>query len=690
MLIRFFILLAFCLVSPAVFAADWAGAAKTGQPVELEADEMSYNRETGVYHASGDVHLIQGDLEVRSQSLEWNQDSGEIVAVGDVKLISPDEELSGDKARYNLQKGTGTVENGRFYLRESHLHVEGESIERRGEFDYRIINGTFTTCDGDVPSWKFGASQVDVTLGGYARARNTLFYLKDIPSLYFPYMIYPVKTERESGLLIPSLGYSTKRGFHYGAAYYQVLGINQDATLYLDYLSEMGWGKGVEYRYIFGQTNAGEMRFYHINVDRLDGESVDEERYAVEWLHDGQLPGGVRMVADVEYVNNNDYFEDFGDVAGEYNKDKVVSTFSLNKNWQKYSLTALSKYTKDLETDDKETLQLLPRITFDVNRERIAESPFYYAFATEYTHFWRQEGLRGERLMLQPLLAANVKLWDVIDIAPEATYLQRYYWGASDGSSSDSEGVAGFTTRVSTQLQRIYFRPFGSTGRLRHSFAPEVTYRYVPEVDQSRLPDFDSDDRIDKKNQLEYALVQRFTLRFDDIGDKPRYREFLYLRISQTYDMTDEAEGERFKDLRFEGLLLPTDWLSLKTDSTFDVNSSEWVKSELSGRIWDHRGNSLGLSYHYDPDKNPDDNVDYGSLDLSLAVFRPVYLRYQQRYDFATNEVLEHLIGVEFRQGCWSTLVTYRDREDDQSISVLFTMRGIGSVGGGGANLGGI
>ncbi len=92
------------------------------------------------------------------------------------------------------------------------MYIQGTKIERLGESDFRIEEGTFTTCNGEVPSWKFGASRMDVTLGGYARARNMIFYLKDIPSLYFPYMVYPAKTERESGLLIPSAGYSDKRG----------------------------------------------------------------------------------------------------------------------------------------------------------------------------------------------------------------------------------------------------------------------------------------------------------------------------------------------------------------------------------------------------------------------------------------------------------------------------------------------
>ncbi|MEA3545555.1 MAG: LPS assembly protein LptD, partial [Thermodesulfobacteriota bacterium] len=506
MLLRLLILLSLCAIPSLVIAADWDQLGESGQPIQLEANQLSYDKDTGVYHASGDVKLTQGDLEVYSRTLQWNQVSGEVEADGDVRVISPDEELFGSKAQYNLQTGTGVVKDGYFYLRDQSLHVRGQAIERRGELDYRIEKGTFTTCAGNVPPWKFGASQIDVTLGGYARARNTVFYLKDIPALYVPYMVYPAKTERESGLLIPSIGYSNKRGFQYGGAYYRVLGVNQDVTLYLDYLSEMGIGKGLEYRYVFGQGNAGETRIYHMNVDKVDGVTVDEERYALEWQHHGLLPGGVRVVVDAEYVNDDEYFKDFGAVAEEYNKDKVQSVLSLSKSWGKYNLVGQLKYTKDLEVDDPETLQLLPRITFDAVRQRIGESIFYYALETEYSNFWRREGLRGERLMARPTLTASIQLWDVIHVAPEISWRERYYWGLSDDSDSEHEGHVAVTTKINTRMQKTYSQPFGLSGKLRHSIEPEAVYRYLPEIDQEQLPDFDQYDRIDEANQIEYAL----------------------------------------------------------------------------------------------------------------------------------------------------------------------------------------
>lgn len=685
---RFELLLIFALLlcGPGLLAAaglEQAGAENV--PIELEADQLTYDRETGVYRATGDVRLVKGEVEVRGESLLWNQQSGEIEADSGIRVQSPTEELSGSSARYNINLGTGTITGGTIFLRDENLRIKGERIERLGENEYRVDRGTFTTCDGEVPSWKFGASRMDVTLGGYARARNMVFYLKDIPSLYFPYMIYPAKTERESGLLIPGAGYSDKRGFQYSTAYYQVLGVNQDATLYLDYLSTMGIGKGLEYRYIFAGDNAGEARFYHIDVDEVDDEVVDEERYAIEWDHTGNLPGGVRMIADVEYVNDRDYFKDFGDVAGKYNKDKVESIFSLTRSWGKTSLAGEMKYTKDLENDVDTTLQQLPRITLDVARTGIGRSIFSYAFAGDYTRFWRQEGLRGERLMIEPTLAADFRLWNVISVTPEISYRERYYWGLSDDSEADNEGLPEFSTRFHTKLQRIFSDGLWRADKLKHTLEPEVVYRFIPEKDQSHLPNFDTHDRTKEANQVEYALVQRLTARFDREEGEPVYRDLLYFRLSQTYNLTSEASGMRYEEIRAETRVTPLDWLVFDSDVTFDVDSGKWSEATLELDLGKIDGNRLGLEYHYDRAEE----VDYGRVNLSIDVLDPVYLNYEQRYDFTTDVILEELIGVEYRQQCWSAMLSYRDREDDRAVMLTFTMRGIGSVGGFSAGLGG-
>ncbi len=658
-----------------VCAADYSQLGDTDIPVQLEADELSYDRNLDLYRARGNVTLTQGDFSVTGNSLEWNQGAGELQAEGNVLLKSPDEEMAGERVFYNLQQGTGLIEGGHFFLRDQNLHVYGQRIERLGESDYRIYDGTFTTCNGDTPSWKFGASQLDVTLGGYAKARNMVFYLNNVPSMYFPYMVYPAKTERESGLLIPGIGYSDKRGFQYRAAYYQVLGVNQDATLSLDYLSEMGIGKGLEYRYIFGADNAGEARIYHINVDQVDGVNVNEDRYALQWQHDGTLPGQVRLLADVEYVNDNDYFSDFGGAAGEYNKDVIESNLFLNRHWGRYSLTGQFKYTQDLETEEDTTLQLLPRIVFDTTRQQIGDSSFYYHFIGQYTHFWREEGMSGERLMLLPAVGSTLQLGTYFNLDSQVAWRQRSYWGLSEETGDRDSGSVEVNSRLSmTTLEKQFV---SADGAWQHLVWPEVSYQYIPEVDQDALPDFDVYDRIDEQNNIEYALVQRLVRRFTTSDDELLVRDFAYLRVGLLNDLRTEAAGQRFTDLRTEMHLMPSSWLVLRSDSTLNTDRNRWDKFAASLAVDDGEENSFSVSYRY----NRDEAVEYAGGSLSIAYLKPVYLTYQQRYDLTDDYRLEQEISAEYRHQCWGVQLSVRDRDDDLAVMVSFSLNGMGSVG---------
>lgn len=665
-------------------AADWAQVGSEDIPVQLEADQLSYDRKQSIYRASGDVRLIQGDFQVQGQELLWHQPSGRIEISGDVKLTSPDEELSGSRASYNLLEGTGTVKEGHFFLRGENIHLRGERIERRGEDRYHVSRGTFTTCDGAVPSWKFGAEELDLTLGEFARARNMIFYLGNVPSFYFPYLIYPAKTERESGLLIPSVGFSDKRGFQYSGAYYQVLGINQDATLYLDYLSRMGIGKGLEYRYIFGRDNAGEARAYHIDVDQVNDVKVDEDRYALAWRHDGHLPGDIRIVADAEYVNDDRYFDDLSEVAGEYNRDKVESFLFAEKNWDGYSLVGEARYTRDLESTDHRMLQQLPRLTFSSFRKGFGETPFYSLLDTEYTRFWRRDGPDGERLRLSPALGADLFFWQHVHINPQIAYHQNLYWGLDHDQDDDRNGIAEFSVKLHTRLERIYRF---DTLRLRHSLEPEVVYRYIPDEDQQDVPDFDIHDRIEAADSIEFGLVQRLTARVEREGRAPDYREVLYLRLAQSFDL-DRLTGDRgFKALKAKMKLRPADGLRLDGEARYDMETDQLQKVSLEAGLRDDHGNGVDLSYRHDKEED----IDYGAVDLRVGFLKPVYLNYRQRHDLNDNQPLEQTVVVEYHKSCWSAAVALKKQGDDHAVLFTFTMRGIGSLGNGAeVGLGGI
>ena len=647
------------------------------EAVSLDAGSLSYDRASDTYHAGGGVSLQRGPLELRAESMDWNRTSGEAEATGGVYFKAPEGVMEGDSLRYNMETGRGLLSNGRAFAAGQSFHIAGREIEKLGVQEYRVSDGTFTTCEGERPSWKFGASDFRVTLGGYARARHVLFYIRDIPVLYIPYIVYPAKTDRESGLLMPRYGFSSRRGTQFSLAWYQVLARNLDATLEIDYMSKFGIGKGLEYRYILGNDNEGTFHGYHVT------EGGRSDRYALTGQHQGRLPGAVRLAADVDFVSSRDYYADFGESYDIYTRDKARTVIYLARNWEKLNLSGQFRYTKDLEQESESTLQRVPEIRLAEITQRLDDSPFFLRFDLEGDHFWRRKGEKGARLTARPALSTDLFSNPLFALVPEIGYRERLY--SSSGDDFQRQGLFDFGARASTQISRTYRVEGPRVKRLRHSIEPELGYSFIPSVDQSGLPEFDLLDRIGPESRLRYALTNRFTARLESESGERIYHEFLYLRISQSFDFREsrrelEFAGDSrkpFSPLLFEAVIRPSRWSYLDLDASYDTNSGEnrLVDYNLRGSLADSAGNSLSLDY-----RNRRGELEYLSATLETALVKPVYLRLEDRYDFLTGRALESLVGLEYRARCWSFFITYRERPDDREVMVSFSLGGIGRV----------
>ena len=418
-------------------------------PVDLEADQLNFDEARGLYHAQGKARLSQGALQLTSDQIWWNKQTGDIDAIGNARFTGPGEVLSGKRITYNLQQGTGAVDEGEAYWQGESLHISGRRLERLGPKHFLVYDGRFTLCDGERPAWSFGSSRTDVTIGRYLTAKHALLYVKDVPAFYLPYLRVPIKTARESGFLMPKLGFSNTRGTEFSTAWYQVLGPHMDATFYLDHLSSLGTGTGLEYRYILKHNQRGEFKAY--TVFAREGGN----RWSLDWKHFGQLTDSMRLVVDAEYVNERDYFADYGEVAGEYNEQKVISSLFVAQRWSKASLTTQVKSIKDLETEDPLPWQSAPLIDFSIAPWRLAKTPLYLGLESSYTNFQRDQGATGQRLMLRPTLGIHSFLFNGIELDSEYSYRQRQYFELDDGLS-DSSGSSAIRVRLSSSLSRVF------------------------------------------------------------------------------------------------------------------------------------------------------------------------------------------------------------------------------------------
>ena len=183
----------------------------TKNPVHYEKDVF--------WEGSGEVTIEYQDVKITADRARYDFPTKTATLDGNVVIDQGPTRLSGSHGVFRVEDKTGRLENATANLAPDY-HVVAQSIEKIGPATYRIEKGIFTSCDLPKPEWSFYLSSADVTLDDYARMKNVSFRAGPVPVLFTPWLVWPTKQDRASGLLVPGIGYNGRRGGYLGLSYY--------------------------------------------------------------------------------------------------------------------------------------------------------------------------------------------------------------------------------------------------------------------------------------------------------------------------------------------------------------------------------------------------------------------------------------------------------------------------------------
>jgi LPS-assembly protein len=683
-------------------------------PVHIRSDTLSYDSERRIIVAEGDVEVTRGPITLQADRVELNQITNDAVATGHVVLRERGDYLECDRLEVNLETQLGTVTNGTLFTREGNFYVTGERAERLGERTYRVYGASFTTCDITSPDWKFTAKRVDVTVEGYAVVRGPVFYIKGIPVLYIPAGIFPVKRKRQSGFLIPKFGYSSKFGPEIFTAFYWAMAQNMDATFYLDRLGDnrgRGWNEGVEFRYALKKDSDGKFTFYF-----CDDQVEDDERWGLFFRGRQGFYRDFYAKADVAVVSDDAYVVDFDEYIPDERlidartRTQLESSVFGGRNWARFNLLGEVSVFDDLTVEDHGgTLQRVPTLEFVALKQRLPYTPLYFGWDTDYTRFWREEGLRGQRLDLRPTLSFPLMVFKAIRLEAEAGFRETLYLpsngprnpltGERITDEFESREIPDCNVSTSTILSRIYEGGWWEIDRWKHQIEPEISYTYIPRVDQDDLPFFDDLDRIDYTNAVSYGFTDTLSGRVRQAGGGHAIRELLRFTVFQSYSFGDpfsrEARtggGRYFSDIAAELWLNPSRYINVRGDLQYNVYNHYLDGFNVFAALSDKRGDTLGLDYRYSRDEGEHINAN-----LEVRILDSLDLFTAYGYNIFEKRRIYTLLGLEFRAKCWGVRFAVEDKkasaptvvdgvptrliEDETKFRIQVTLTGIGSVG---------
>ncbi|MGE3258524.1 MAG: LPS-assembly protein LptD [Geobacter sp.] len=677
------LLLMFLLLVPAALsAAEIPGT----EGMVIKADRMDHDVAGDLLTASGKVEMTWQGMTMTADQAVFNRQERILVATGNVIMVKAGDTLSGDRLIMDTETGRSEMENGHIFMSQGNFRADGAQIARLGDDQYALHQGEFTTCDAEVPSWKFGATDFDVTVEEYAAGSNVVFYVKNVPVFYFPYLILPVKRERQSGFLFPGFGSSTKRGTFIEIPFYWAISPSQEATFNLDLQTKRGVGLGTDYRNLRSRTSTGSAGGYIIydnNEDKVRGQLVQ--------YHREQLPDNLSLVTSINLTSDETYLRDYADKNGDYNRQYYDSRVVATKSWDHWLTAAQAIYTQDFATgSNAATLQRLPELLVYGVRQPLPYLPLQLDLDLIATNYYRENGMQGQRAVLTPQLISNQAFFNGRLNSRVSAGAQLRAYNVEDAPTTTEDQSVVAVPELNAELASSFSRTLDGNllgfKLLRHELAPTVAYRYVVDRDQQQYPLFDQNDRFLHQNLVYLSLASHLGGKLEDDNGGAHYRHLQTLRLKQGYSFSGDRPDLltlAIDDQRpWSNLTLESEtWLHrsfrLLADAGYNHYDNRFTSTALGGDYNDGRGNSIGASYRW-----TDQQVEYLEGRVTTTLLRPVYLSYIQRYSFDRKDFLEQELDIEYRHQCWSVFASYQERLGNRSFTINFNLAGLFTSGG--------
>ena len=353
------------------------GDALREEPFELSADELEYDHLRALYIARGNVLIQQEGRTLRADWIAFNQTTGTGIASGGVELVDGGDVLRADFAEFNIHNLEGLIRDGAFESDHSQFRAYGEEIVKTEGQRYAFKNGEFTSCrcpkeDAREP-WKISASEIDVEVEGYGTARNTTVDVLGVPLLWLPWMVYPIKTERQTGFLFPDLSLGSRNGFEVGLPFFWAVRDEVNATLTPRWMSERGFKADAELEYVYGAESYGWLFGAYADDQKIDPDSFEEpyarNRWSALGAQDMFGPGELRFQTRFLFASDNEYALDFDELRSHRADRFLESTAFLGRSFGagRYGLLAAAYYADDMQNPDDQdrdayVLQRLPDV----------------------------------------------------------------------------------------------------------------------------------------------------------------------------------------------------------------------------------------------------------------------------------------------------------------------------------------
>ena len=669
--------------------------------INIDADSAVTDLRKDTIQFSGSVVLTRAGQTVYSEDLSYDSQSGQLTSLGNIFLQREDLRITGNNLLYHADSSTGSLSGVHYRIPGLNVRGEASVAQLTGKNTAHYEQITYTTCPPDNSDFILSAESMDIdratSIGTFKGAKLSFL---GVPLFYVPKMTLPLDDKRKSGLLPPTLGYSSKNGADITLPYYFNLAPNYDATLYPRLLSERGVALGGEFRFL-GKRHKGEILAEVLPDDRLyeNGGSRGAAQLNTRSILAPNLSGSLKL----NYVSDVDYLDDLGDSLVASSTRFLQNRARLDyhsKNWDFYAELKHYKTLDESIAEENRPYSQLPGLRLDY-LQHDGPGGISYSLLSEYIYFYKEDDTRGHRLDLMPGASLPIgDTWWYIEPAASARYT-RYALSNQPAGLSNTHDRSLYSLSLDSGM--LFDRTISwQNHTLTQTLEPRAYYLYTPYREQDDLPVFDTGlldfnfdnlfrdnrfngpDRVGDANQLTLALST--TLLSQENGS-----QLMRASIGQIFYFDDQQvtlPGEEITDYSHSSFLAQisgsiSDW-QLRAGVQLDPNTSDdQLQQALAQATYRGKSGQLFNAAYRLRDKvvEQTDMAVIWPLSANTSMIGRWY------YSLQEDKTLEAVAGLEYGRCCWKIRAVLRHYLDsdgteyNNSAMIQLELNGLGKLG---------
>lgn len=370
----------------------------------INADSSYYDSTTETTELEGNIQIVVQGQHLKADKARVYRKSRQVELYGNVEIMDARNTIYGDKVFMDYENNTGVIYNGS--VQSGSVMFSGNILQKTSDNEYMVLDAEYTSCTNCAPTWSFAGTAIKAELGGYAYVKNAVLRFWNVPIFWFPYLVVPLKSERQSGLLTPSFEASGLGGLALSIPYFWAISDNTDATFEVKEYSLRGTKGLFEYRYVLDKDSYGELRGASIydkafaTEDRLNDYRSDNDkntpinRWFLNYEHYLVMPDGGVHRADINLTRDLQYPKDFNEETFRHGDSALENRVSYTKNSDDSHMSIDSSYYVNLLHADplsgnNDAVHRIPELRYSSVNKNIGDSNFIYSFDFNYTNFIR-------------------------------------------------------------------------------------------------------------------------------------------------------------------------------------------------------------------------------------------------------------------------------------------------------------